>query len=66
MAVEDKSSHYIVRPPRDLNSQFERRQEAKARAEEERKRREQELANAPVLLRGPVQLYGQCSGDLFY
>ena len=46
--VEEKASRYIVRPPRDLSSQFERRQEAKARAEEERKRRELEAANAPV------------------
>ena len=46
--MEKKTSRYIVRPPRDLASQFERRQEAKALAEEEKKRREQQLANAPV------------------
>ena len=46
--VEEKPSRYLVRPPRDLSSQFERRLEAKARAEEERKKREIEAANAPV------------------
>ena len=46
--MEEKSSRYVVRPPRDLSSQFVRRQEATARANEERKRREQEEANAPV------------------
>ena len=46
--VEAKPSRYVFRPPRDLSSQFERRQEATARAIEERRRREQEKANAPV------------------
>ena len=46
--VGGKLSRYLVRPPRDLSSQFERRQETKASAEEERKKREIEAANAPV------------------
>ena len=46
--MKDKKSRYPVRPPRDLNSQFERRQEEKARSDEEMKKREQEEANAPV------------------
>lgn len=46
--MEEKTSRYVVRPPRDLSSQFERRQVAKAQAEEERKRKEAEDANAAV------------------
>ena len=46
--MEEKPSRYAVRPPRDLNSQFDRRQADKACAEEERKRREAEAANAAV------------------
>ena len=46
--VEKKVSRYVVKPPRDLRSQFERRQETKARAEEEEKKKELEAANSPV------------------
>ena len=46
--VEEKPSKYVVRPPRDLSSQFVRRQAAKQQAEEERKRREAEEAQAAV------------------
>ena len=46
--MQERSSRYVLRPPRDLTSQFEQRLEAKARDEEERNRRELEAANAPV------------------
>ncbi|CAI8048479.1 Dynein regulatory complex subunit 7 [Geodia barretti] len=55
--VGGKLSRYLVRPPRDLSSQFERRQETKASAEEERKKREIEAANAPVEEEGEVDKY---------
>lgn len=46
--MEEKTSRYVVRPPRDLSSQFERRQVAKTHAEEEKKRKEAEDANCAV------------------
>ena len=40
--MEEKTSRYVVRPPRDLSSHFERRQAAKAKEEEEKRKREGE------------------------
>ena len=49
--MDQKRERYVVRPPRDLTSQFERRMEEKQHANikaEERKRREEEEARIAV------------------
>ena len=41
-AAEEKPTKYIVRPPKELSSQYLKRQAAKQKEKEERKRREEE------------------------
>lgn len=55
--VDQKRERYMVRPPRDLTSQFDRRMEEKQQAKikaEERKRREEEEAR--IAVRGRVHV----------
>ena len=53
--MEQKQEKYVVRPPRDLTSQFEKRMKDKKQAQieaEERKRKEEEEARIAVSWRG--------------
>ena len=65
--VEQKQEKYVVRPPRDLTSQFEKRMKDKEQAQieaEERKRREEEDARIAVSWSGGGGNGGKCAGNL--